>query len=356
MNKYNHPILFGEDSYKELNNYLVKNASKIFIIVDENTKNHCLAYFLKKISIFNKYNLIEIPSGEKNKNIFTCINIWKKLSLYRADRNSFLINLGGGMISDIGGFCASTFKRGINFINIPTTLLGMVDASLGGKTGIDLEEIKNEIGTFNNPNFLLIDIHYLNSLSKKELISGIAEVIKHALIYDKKLWHFIKNILLNNLLTSYNWKELIKKSINIKKDIVEKDPKEIGLRKILNFGHTIGHAIETFFMKTKDPLLHGEAIALGIMCESWISYKNKLLSIDEYNEIFFIIKSNYPFKKIKNIDLKKVLLIMECDKKNKNGKISFSLLNSIGKCLYGYNIENDIIKNNLLEVIESISN
>lgn len=354
MNKYNHPILFGKDSYKELNNYLINNTSKIFILVDENTKNHCLSHFLNQKLKLNQYNIIEITSGEINKNILTCINIWKQLSLYKADRNSCLINLGGGMISDIGGFCASTFKRGINFINIPTTLLGMVDASLGGKTGIDLEEIKNEIGIFNHPNFLLIDIKYLNTLSKKEIISGIAEVIKHSLIYDKKLWIFIKNILLNNLFTSYNWEELIKNSINIKKNIVQKDLKEIGLRKILNFGHTVGHAIETFFLKKEDSLLHGEAIALGIICESWISYKKKFLSIEEYNEIFFTIKNNYPLKKIKKLDLNKILLIMEYDKKNENGKISFSLLNGIGKCLYGYHIENKLIKNHLLELIQSI--
>lgn len=355
MNKYNYPIYFGKTSYKELTNYLINNISKIFIIVDKNTKTYCLPYFLNQIKNLQNFYIIEIPLGEKNKNIFTCIKIWKQLNLYRADRKSCLINLGGGMISDLGGFCASTFKRGINFINIPTTLLGMVDAALGGKTGINLEEIKNAIGTFQHPKLLLIDSQYINSLSQKEIFSGFMEVIKHALIYDKKLWIDIKNILLNNILQSSNLEKFIHHSIRIKHNIVEKDPKEIGLRKILNFGHTIGHGIETFFMNTTQPLLHGEAIALGIIFEAWISYKNEFLSIEEYNEIFFIIKNYYPLKQIKNIDLNQILLIMECDKKNENEKISFSLLNGIGNSLYGLNIEKNIIQNYLLECIKYIN-
>lgn len=343
-------ILFSQKSYFIINNYLLnKDISKIFILVDENTKNYCLNYLLKFLPNLNNYKIIEILSGENNKNIFTCLNIFKKLIFYKADRNSIMINLGGGIITDIGGFSASIFKRGIKFINIPTTLLGMVDAAFGGKNGIDFNNIKNEIGTFKNPEFLIIDYKYIKTLSKDNLISGIFESIKHALIADHSFWQEIKKNI-HNIYNINNWEKFIKKSIFIKKNIVNKDPKELNIRKILNFGHTIGHAIETFFINKNVSITHGKAIALGMICESWISLQKKFISENEYNEIYINISKLIKIINIDNSYIEEILSIIEHDKKNNKENINFSLLNGIGKCYYNCYVEKTLIINSLLKL------
>lgn len=312
-------IWMGNNSLSKLE---ISSYSKIAILVDENTKRDCLCRLPK---IENSL-VIEVPSGEENKNISTCNFIWEKLTENQFDRNSLLINLGGGVIGDMGGFCASTYKRGIDFIQIPTTLLAMVDASVGGKLGVDFKELKNQIGVFNNPKSVLIDPKFLQTLPEKELKSGFAEVVKHALIADEDLWSKITSTPFENLV----WEEIIAISIQIKNKIVRKDPLEYEERKKLNFGHTYGHAIESFYLKKGTPILHGEAVFTGIILETELSN----LSLDDKLEIKNYILSNFslPFTPKKS----DILSNLVNDKKNKDGKISFSLLNQIGECSVGH--------------------
>ena len=308
-------IWMGNNSLSKLE---VSSYSKIAILIDENTKRDCL-YKLPKIE---NSLIIEIPSGEENKNISTCNFIWEKLTENQFDRNSLLINLGGGVIGDIGGFCASTYKRGIDFIQIPTTLLAMVDASVGGKLGVDFNGLKNQVGLFSNPKAVLINPEFLQTLPEDQLKSGFSEVVKHALISDKNLWKEIISVPFNEM----NWEEIIKTSINIKNKIVLSDPYEKGERKKLNFGHTFGHAVESYYLEKGTPILHGEAVLMGILLEVEIS----LVSQEQNNEIKNYILSNFslPFTPKKS-DL---LPFLMNDKKNKVGKINFSLLTNIGSC------------------------
>jgi len=311
----NYSIWIGEKSISKLD---VSKYSKIGILVDENTKEFCLP-LLSKIK---KSIVIEIKSGEENKNIDSCNLIWEALTKNCFDRNSLLINLGGGVIGDMGGFCASTYKRGIDFIQIPTSLLAMVDASVGGKLGIDFNGLKNHVGLFSNPKSVIINPKFLETLAENELKSGFAEVVKHVLITDKNLWNHLKN---SNLL-DLDWEEIIETSVQIKNKIVVSDPKERGERRKLNFGHTFGHAIESYYLQKGTPILHGEAIFMGIILESELSS----LSVSEKNDIKNYILSNFslPYTPSKS-DL---LNFLRNDKKNKEEKINFSLLNTIGGC------------------------
>ena len=322
----NYSIWIGENSLSKLN---VKSYSKVAILVDENTKKDCL----HKLPNIEKLIIIEIPSGERNKNITTCNIIWEELTNNEFDRDSILINLGGGVIGDIGGFCASTYKRGIDFIHIPTTLLAMVDASIGGKLAVDFNNLKNHIGLFSNPKSVIIDPNFLDTLTENQLISGFAEVVKHALISDKNLWETIKETPFKKLA----WVKIITISAELKNRIILNDPKEKGERKKLNFGHTFGHAIESYYLEKGTPILHGEGVFMGMILETEIS----LLSNLEKNEIKNYILSNFglPYTPPKA----ELLKFLKNDKKNKSKKINFSLLNGIGKCT----IDNLLTENEL---------
>ena len=325
--RYN--VHIGNDALIALNSFLSENNySSLFILADENTKKHCLSKIKRDVPQVQKVQVVSIKSGEKNKNIKICVKIWDELSKQNADRKSLLINLGGGVITDIGGFAASTYKRGIDFINIPTTLLAQVDASVGGKTGIDFNQYKNQIGTFSFPKAVFIVPALLKTLSKRELISGYAEVIKHGLIADSNYWKTIKSI---NPLKANDWENIILRSVEIENKIVTADPYEKGLRKILNFGHTIGHAIESSSLKKdKKPLLHGEAIAIGMICEAYLSRKCCGLKNEELGEIVTYIKSAFHLTPIK-YPITNLINLMYQDKKNNNAEVNFSLLSSIGK-------------------------
>ncbi|MBU6942245.1 3-dehydroquinate synthase [Candidatus Karelsulcia muelleri] len=347
MKILNNGIYFG-NYYKLLKNYFLnKNFfSKKIILLDINTKKYCLHYFLSKTNLFNKYYIINIFSGEEEKNIYTCKKIWKKLIKLNADRNSIVINLGGGVITDLGGFACSVFKRGLNFINIPTTLLSMIDASIGGKTAINFFSLKNEIGLFNYSKIILIDKNYLKTLSEDEIKSGLSEIIKYGLIYDINLWNKIRVFSFSKI--KFLLYEIIFKSINIKNNIIEKDYKEKGLRKILNFGHTIGHAIESYFIYNLNKRLsHGHSIAIGMICESWISYKMKIIKKTEFEEIYNVLSIFYKKMKIYNSDIYKILYFMKHDKKNQNKKIKFSLIKKIGYCLYNIEVDYELIKESI---------
>lgn len=327
-------VFISNDIAKDINRFLKANKtkySKLFILVDENSLKFCYPQLVEKIEAFEDGEIIEIDSGEQSKTLEVCIQIWSALSEYGADRKSLFVNIGGGVIGDMGGFIASTFKRGIDFINIPTTLLSQVDASIGGKVGVDLNHLKNEIGVFNNPSAVFINSAFLNSLDKRQILSGFAEIIKHALIADANYWKKVMNADFADL---NSFDELIKTSVHIKNTIVLEDPTEQNIRKVLNFGHTIGHALETFSLEyeNKKHLLHGEAIAVGMVCEAYLSHKICKLSKDELKEITEFIVGKFKSVKLEELDFHRLIELMQHDKKNEKGDINFSLLSEIGKC------------------------
>lgn len=330
INSLESTIIVANDLQKEFS-FALKSykENKKYILVDTNTRQHCLPV-IEKFEEIKGVDIIEIPAGEDNKSIDNVVKIWNHLSKNGADRKSLLINLGGGMLSDLGGFAASTFKRGIDFINIPTTLLSQVDASIGGKLGINFNHLKNEIGVFNVPQFVIIDTVFFNTLDDKNILSGYAEMIKHALIYSIEHWNKLKTIDIRN--TKYETlKQSISKSLLIKNDFVLSDFKEGNIRKALNFGHTIGHAFESFMIENGTPLLHGEAVAHGIICELYLSLKKLGFPENLLNEIAEYILINYGKISIPENIYEQLYDLMKHDKKNENQKINFTLLSNIGE-------------------------
>lgn len=333
--------VFINESYDHLKSLLSnKRYSKYGILVDENTSAFCLPILEKELSEFD-LKVITINSGEKNKNIETCQNIWSAMLEYGFDRHSILINLGGGVIGDMGGFCASTFMRGMDFIQVPTTLLSQVDASVGGKLGIDFQDYKNIIGLILDPAAVWIDTRFLKTLDPREVRSGFAEIIKHALIRDADKWEEIKKI---SDLQNVDWESIIHHSVKIKRDVVVEDKYEGGLRKILNFGHTLGHAIESENLHQEDYLLHGEAISIGMITEAYLSMKVSSLSESDYEEIVKYILTIYPHYKNHLKNAERILEKMIKDKKNRQGKLNFSLLTRIGDCTFDVSPDSDLLE------------
>ena len=346
----NYSVIVSNDISKEINRFLKANAnrfSKLFILVDENTLKYCYPQMAEHINAFKDAEIIEIESGEESKNLEVCTQIWATLSDYGADRQALLINLGGGVIGDMGGFIASVFKRGIEFINIPTTLLSQVDASIGGKVGIDLNHLKNELGLFSDPLAVFVDSAFLRTLDKRQLLSGFAEMIKHGLIADADYWKKIKKY---DFSDPGKLESLIKTSIQIKNKIVSIDPFEKNIRKVLNFGHTIGHAIESYFLeqkKSQETLLHGEAIAVGMICETFLSHKILKLSDDSLEEITNFIISIYKPVNLAEKDYSSLVELMFHDKKNAKGQLNFSLISAIGKCEINQTAKISLVKESL---------
>ena len=305
--------------------------SKVIVITDNNTKKHC--YPLLK-SALPAHKLISVPSGEANKVLATCEKIWEAMTDYELDRHALVVNIGGGVIGDMGGFCAAVYKRGIDFIQVPTTLLSQVDASVGGKLGIDFKGFKNHLGVFNIPKSVLIDPVFLKTLPEREIRSGFAEIIKHCLIADEEKWKEISQLDFEE----QNWADLISHSVNIKQRVVDQDPTEKGLRKILNFGHTLGHAVETHFLSktAAERLFHGEAIAAGMIMESFLSFKKGMIGIDTLSAVEEFIFATYGRVKIASEDVDAILALTRQDKKNRGNEIRFSLLTGAGSC--GYDI------------------
>lgn len=302
--------------------------SSIFILVDENTNKFCLNIFIKKTEI-EKFEKIIINSGEENKNIDSCLFIWEKLNTFKADRKSLLINLGGGVLTDIGGFVASTYLRGINFINIPTTLLGMVDAAHGGKTGIDFKLLKNQIGVFSDPSEVILDSEYLNTLSKDEFLNGYAEVFKHSLLTNKRDLNF------NSLINLDFYEDvsfIIDKYSEIKNEIVRSDKFESNYRKILNLGHTVGHAIESYSFRSinLDELKHGEAIIIGLITELYISHRQLNFPLSDLENLKTNVLKYFKRVHLTESDIEEIYDLLVYDKKNEGGIVNFVLLKSIG--------------------------
>lgn len=311
------------DSLKEL------KPSGVFVLTDKNTQKHCLPYFLKRIAFKIAPETITIPAGEIHKNISTSLKVWGILSEKGADRNSLIINLGGGVVTDLGGFAASTFKRGISFINIPTSLLAMVDASVGGKNGIDLGHIKNQIGVINLPEMVILDTGFLKTLPDEHFTSGLAEMLKHGIIHSNEYWERVKNI---DVSKKAEFEALIWDSIEIKKEIVTKDPLEKDLRKTLNYGHTLGHAIESYFLENSDKktLLHGEAVAVGIVLATYISMETYGFPKESLHDVSKTIFKYFPKQTFSKKDIEAIIKLLVFDKKNRNGQVLFVLLEDIG--------------------------
>ncbi|MEN0050765.1 MAG: 3-dehydroquinate synthase [Bacteroidota bacterium] len=320
-------IFIGE-VWNEWHKFLKQNTySKILVLTDENTHQYCFP-LLQENTPKKELFPIKITSGEQNKGLRTCEQVWAAMLDANVDRKALMVNLGGGVIGDMGGFCASTYKRGIDFVQFPTTLLSQVDASIGGKLGIDFNNIKNSIGVFRNPQAVFILPQFFDTLPKREIRSGFAEIIKHSLIADDTEWDKLKEI---KDLKQVQWIDFLYDSLLIKKRVVEIDPFEQGLRKALNFGHTIGHAVESYFLSTKAPLLHGEAIAIGMICESYLSHKKIDLSKETLHEITDFLLQIYGHQPIPEAEFPNLIDMMRKDKKNENNQINFSLIQPIGK-------------------------
>lgn len=343
INATDYFIRFNDKAYAALTEYLSKNQySGLYIIVDSNTNEYCLPTLLSQLETEARIEIIEVDPGEESKSIETCVQLWHALTELGADKKSLIINLGGGTMSDLGGFIASTYKRGIDFIHVATSLLGMVDACIGGKNGVDLGNLKNQIGVINPPKMVLIDTSFLETLPQREMVSGLAEMLKHGLIYDKSYWKKFGNLADIDYST---FDELIYRSVEIKVDIVKQDPTEQNIRKSLNFGHTLGHAIESYFLyhPTRDVLLHGEAIGCGMVLESHLSLQKGLLTEDEFNEIKTLLLSTYSRIPFDENDIEAIVELLKHDKKNEYGNVNFVLLNGIGNVEINQSVDNEKI-------------
>ncbi|NQU32549.1 MAG: 3-dehydroquinate synthase [Bacteroidetes bacterium] len=344
----NNPLLIETEpvSYIIGNDAIEKSATKfkefnrIIVITDENVEKHCLPVFKQKLPSLIIDGVITIISGEENKSIHQLIYIWNELTRLNVGRDDLIVNLGGGVVTDIAGMAAATFKRGVQFINFPTTLLGMVDAAIGGKTGIDFARFKNQVGLFINPTCVIIDPIFLKTLEKLHWQSGFAEVIKYGLIMDRELWQKLEGKNYNDV---DDWDTLIIKAAKDKIDIVRFDALEKGIRKNLNFGHTIGHALESYYLKSGHPVTHGMAIAAGMICESWLSSKIFGMECIHMDCIVKMIDSNFERFNFTKDEIPRIMQLMEQDKKVRNNKQNFSLLRKIGKAVHEVEVETDII-------------
>jgi 3-dehydroquinate synthase len=336
-------VYFNEGSWAALSNILENlNPTKVFILTDTNTKTNCLDIFLKNVIFKITPQVLTITAGETHKTITTCVGLWNELSEKGADRNSLLINLGGGVVTDLGGFVASTFKRGIEFINIPTSLLAMVDASVGGKNGVDLGILKNQVGIIRNPKCVIIDSQFLKTLAYEQMISGYAEILKHGLINSEAYWNLAAQFDSTN---SSKIDELIWGSVLIKNEVITEDPNENGLRKSLNYGHTLGHAIESYLLEhnTKEALLHGEAIAIGMILATYISSEELAFPKAKLETVTRTILQNFPKVTFNELDIEEVIKLLIYDKKNNNGKVYFVLLSDFGKHKINKEVPNELI-------------
>lgn len=349
------PLYLGQNALHILAEQLetnLKNSQSIFILADNHTSEYCLPILFQQVPKLSTAHLIVVAPGEENKTIQTCETIWTHLAEAGANRQSLLINVGGGVITDIGGFVASTFHRGMPFINIPTTLMSMIDAGFGGKTGVNMASLKNMVGLFANPLAVFVWSGFLKSLSHKYMLSGYAEMMKHALIADSDLW---KKLVRFPMAVINNWDDLIYRSAQIKCDIVNNDPLETGSRRLLNFGHTMGHAFETFSLRhDASPISHGEAIAMGMICEAYISYRLIDFEHAQRQEIITNLLLNFDHYHIETTSINELVEITIFDKKNRQGNVLMTLLKEIGKAVDGQPCEAALIRESLFRYTDFV--
>lgn len=326
-------VFIGQGLLNDLSKIIdIKEFSKVVIVTDDKIPSVYL----------NNFEKIVVPSGEVNKNIETVKEIWEQLLDLKADRKTLVINLGGGVIGDMGGFAASTYMRGIKFIQAPTTLLSTVDASVGGKVGIDFKGVKNLIGAFNQPLAVIVDINTFKSLPDREFISGFGEIIKHGIIADSEYFKTVTSKKPKDF-TDQELIEIIKRSCEIKAQIISTDEKESGNRKLLNFGHTIGHALESLSLDTENPLLHGEAVAIGMIAEVKISQELGLISPEVVNTVRAAVENSGLPISVKELNQQKTLDLLSKDKKSESGKINWTLIKDIGQAIINQQVSEDKI-------------
>lgn len=325
-----HRVLLGAAVLHALQERLEQEPDAVcFILGDTTTLRLCLPELLAQVPALRHSDTIAIPPGEASKNIGVCQDIWSRLIACTADRQTIVISLGGGVVTDLGGFIAATFKRGIRCVHVPTSLMGMVDAAIGGKTGIDLDGVKNVVGAFHDPLGVYVHMPFLKSLGKRELLNGLAEMIKHGLVYDADHWEAIAAAALHDIEALA---PLVERSVAIKAAVVKEDPRERGLRKLLNFGHSIGHGLEAFSWESPQRgLLHGEAVAAGMLCEAWLSWHMGLLPREAFDRIEAHLHPLYPQYPLQRTDDHRIIELMRNDKKNAEGEFRFTLLTGIGK-------------------------
>lgn len=315
---------------------------KLFVLLDENTAKHCWP-LVKGFRTIDDSHICVIPCGEENKNLSVLEIVWNFMGNLHADRKSILINIGGGLLTDLGGFAAGTFKRGIGFINIPTTLLAMVDASVGGKSGINFRGLKNEIGLIRQPRHVFLHLPFLQTLDDENFRSGFAEMLKAGLIADNELWGRLKSYDLR-LRNEDALRPLVWESVLIKKKIVDLDPEEHAERKALNFGHTIGHALESLCLSRGIPLLHGYAVAHGMIREALLSQQFNQLSSSDLTDIQKTLTALYGSGPMMDMDADQLISLMRYDKKNEHNRINFTLLNRIGSFSVNHYIDETDIR------------
>ncbi|WP_303312023.1 3-dehydroquinate synthase [Hymenobacter sp. BT730] len=338
----NAPII-GPEALPALAELLRRPAiSQVFVLTDANTSRLCYNQLLPYLP--EGHQLLEIPAGEEYKTLASCETVWSALTEQRADRFAVLVNLGGGVITDLGGFCAAIYKRGILFVQVPTTLLAQVDASVGGKTGIDYLGYKNQLGVFQEPTGVFINPQFLTTLDPRQLKSGYAEMVKHWLIADAPAFDAYRR----EGIFVEDWTPLIQHSVAIKRQIVAQDPLETGLRKVLNFGHTVGHALESYLLTQPGrEILHGEAIAAGMICESWLSVQKGLLSAEELDKIETFLFTVFEKIHFVTLETDAIADYARQDKKNAGSTINCTLLQGIGQALYNQPVT-------LLELADSL--
>jgi len=323
-------VVIGSEALPALAEWLARPAvSQVFVLVDANTARQCLPLLQKYLPA--TYQLIEISAGEEYKTLASCDAVWNQLTELRADRHAVLVNLGGGVVTDLGGFAAALYKRGIRFVQVPTTLLAQVDASVGGKTGVDFQGYKNQLGVFQAPAAVFIEPQFLQTLDPRQLKSGYAEVLKHWLIADAEAFGQHRRL---GWLTD-DWTPIIHESVALKERIVTQDPLENGPRKLLNFGHTVGHALESYLLlQPGREALHGEAVAAGLVCESWLSVQRDLLSPEELDKIETFVFSVFDKLAFVGLETEAIAEFALQDKKNAGTTINCTLLNGIGSGVY----------------------
>lgn len=335
-------IVYTRNYENELRSLIANYPKGKIFLATEETVNNLWVTSLETFLHDNEIKKVVIPAGEHNKKIESVAKIWEFLSKNGADRKSLLINIGGGMLTDLAGFAATTFKRGIDFLNIPTTLLSQVDASVGGKTGINFNGLKNEVGTFKEPVAVIINTEFLKTIDRQNFISGFAEMIKHGLIYNPAHLHELKTFDIDTI--NYDGlQEIIQHSVQVKEYFVANDLTEQNIRKALNFGHTIGHAFESFAMEQKRPILHGYAVAYGMIAELYLSVKMCGFSQADLDELCTWLKDIYGNFDIDEADFESLYQLMTHDKKNDSGRINFTLLSKIGKIEINQNCSKELI-------------
>lgn len=343
MDNQLHPVTFLSNDFGELINLLqTHDYDKVFILADENSMQHCMPILVTEVTDLHHAEVLEIESGEENKTLEIAEQLWISLAELGATRKSLMINLGGGVVCDLGGFVASVYKRGMDFVHIPTTLLAQVDAALGGKVGVDYSMLKNQLGLFATPKNVYIEPSFLNTLYIRHVKSGYTEMLKHGLIADKEYWHeliSLKEIDVEAL------SEFIPRSVELKMEVVSKDYKEKGIRRALNFGHTIGHALESYSLEHDTlPIFHGEAIAMGIVAEAFLSKSKCGLHENELAQIAEVIKAHFEVTLPSADAFDRLWGLMQHDKKNEHGKVNFALISSIGKAEINVACEKEEVK------------